>query len=376
MLSNQDKIRLKKRCVTILALAVAIFLLMLLASYPQLIERFYSEGFYRFVCYVLHPVFNLFPFSVGDLLYIAIISYLVYALIRLLKLLFKKEFLKTGMLLLKLIISWQCGILIFYLFWGMNYFRPEAAKLLNLKDSTYTTADLKAITAILIDSANATRSRLNVADLAQSNDKIYRAALQAINKLSHDSVNFRTYKPGIKPSLLTPLLNYIGTSGYYNPFTSEAQMNYQMPVFDRPVTACHEMSHQMGYATEDEANFAGFIAGIGAHDRLLRYSAYHLAVDEFMHALYFRDSLANKALKPRVSLAVHNDFKEERRYWMSYQSRLEIITSIFYDKFLKVNNQPQGIKTYNRMVQLVMALYKREEKSYQNKSPKSSNQHF
>ncbi len=156
------------------------------------------------------------------------------------------------------------------------------------------------------------------------------------------------------------MLNYIGTSGYYNPFTSEAQMNYQMPVFDRPVTACHEMSHQMGYGAEDEANFVGYLAGIGSQDRLLRYSAYHLAVDEFMHALRYRDSSASKELRPRISVAVHEDFKAEREYWLAYQGKAGILSSIFYDKFLKANNQPRGLNTYNRMVLLVMAL---EEKS-------------
>ena len=134
-------------------------------------------------------------------------------------------------------------------------------------------------------------------------------------------------------------------------------MNYEMPVFDRPVTACHEMSHQMGYGPEDEANFVGFLAGIGSKDRLLRYSAYYLAVDEFMHALRYRDSTANNQLKPRISLAVHNDFKAERKYWLAYQGKADILSSLFYDRFLKVNNQPQGLDTYNRMVLLVMAMY-------------------
>jgi hypothetical protein len=114
----------------------------------------------------------------------------------------------------------------------------------------------------------------------------------------------------------------------------------------------------MGYGAEDEADFAGFLAGIGSHDKLLRYSAYHLAVDEFMRAVYFRDSLANKTLKLRVSKAVHQDFVEERQYWQHYQSRLEVVSGLFYDKFLKVNNQPQGLATYNRMILLIMAKYK------------------
>ena len=349
--------KVKTRAIAIIALAIAIFLLMVLAGYPRVIERYYSDGFYPIICHILHPVFNLFPFSVGDVIYIAVIIYLAYALFKLVKLVFKKHFKQAGIFLMGIAIGVQTGILLFYLFWGMNYFRPSAGERLNLCDTNYTTARLEAVTTMLIDSANACRARVTPADLSQSNDAIYRTAIQAVSKLSAASVNFRTYYPGIKPSILTPILNYIGTSGYYNPFTGEAQMNYQMPVFDRPVTACHEMSHQMGYGPEDEANFVGFLAGIGSKDRLLRYSAYYLAVDEFMHALRYRDSSANNQLKPRISAAVHADFKAERRYWLAYEGKADILSSLFYDRFLKVNNQPQGIDTYSRMVLLVMAMY-------------------
>jgi hypothetical protein len=359
MSEKRSKKILQVRVIAIGALAVTLFLLTLFAGHPKTVERYYSKGLYPLICRVLHPVFNLFPFSVGDILYIVIIGLLIYALVQLTRLAFKKEFKRAGFFLLRIIICAEAAMVVFYLFWGLNYFRPAAAELLHLRDSSYTTADLKAVTAMLIDSANASRSHVTPADLSQGNSAIYQTAVLAIRKLSNDSVNFRTYSPGIKPSLLTPLLNYIGTSGYYNPFTSESQMNYQMPIFERPVVACHEMSHQMGYGTEDEANFAGFIAGISSHDRLLHYSAYHLAVDEFMHALRYRDTTANNELKPRISTAVRNDFKAERIYWLHYQGEADILSSLFYDRFLKANNQPHGLGTYNRMVLLVMAHYRR-----------------
>src|SRR5271168_964036 len=113
MLNSSNKKKLKVRAITIAALAVAIFLLELLEDYPKLVERYYSEGFYPFICHVLHPVLNIFPFSVGDLLYIAIIGYLIYAVIRLIRLAFKKQLKQAGIFLLKLIIGVQSGILIF-----------------------------------------------------------------------------------------------------------------------------------------------------------------------------------------------------------------------------------------------------------------------
>ncbi|HEY0244698.1 MAG TPA: DUF3810 domain-containing protein [Mucilaginibacter sp.] len=345
------------RIITIIVLAVLIFLLFLLASYPQLVERYYSEGLYPVICKILHPVLNLFPFSVGDVLYIAVTCYLVYAVIIFIRLLFKKEFKSVLILVCEIVIQIQAALLIFYLFWGMNYFRPSAGERLNLRDTNYTTSHLANVTCMLIDSANACRARITGTDTLQSNKTIYQTAIKAIAVLSADSADFRTYYPGIKSSLLTPVLNYVGTSGYYNPFTTEAQLNYQMPYFERADIACHEMSHQMGYGPEDEANFVGFLAGIGSKDRLLRYSAYQMAVDECMHALRYRDTTLNNELKTHISAPVRHDFKVQRAYWLAYRGKMELFSSIFYNNFLKVNNQPHGLDTYNQMVLLVMAWY-------------------
>jgi hypothetical protein len=359
MLITKGKQVFSKKLIAMVVLAFAIGLLMLLSGHPHFIERYYSEGLYPVICRILHPVFGILPFSLGDIVYMAVITWLVYALFMIIKHAFKKDFKRVFSFVIRGVIGFETGFLLFYLFWGMNYFRPSAGELLNLRDSSYTTADLKAVAHILIDSANATRARVSPVDLKQDNSSIYETAVAAVKKLSADSVKFYAYAPAIKPSLLTPLLNYIGTSGYFNPFTGEGQINYQMPVFNRPVVACHEMSHQMGFGAEDEADFVGFLAGIGSKDRLLRYSAYHLAMGEFMRTLYFRDSSANRELKLMVSPAVHHDYVVERAYWLRYQSRIDDLTGIFYDKFLKVNNQPHGLATYNRMVLLVMAEYKK-----------------
>lgn len=358
MNKQKGKKALIKRGVAILALIVAIYLLNVFADHPKAVEKYYSEGLYPFLCHILHPIFNLFPFSFGDVLYLAVIVYLIYALIRLIALCIKKRFMQAGLLATGVGIGVFAAVLTFYLFWGLNYFRPSAGELLNLRDSTYTKAELQKVTTILIDSANASRARVTLADLQRGNDSIYKTAVRAVVKLSGTSAGFSTYSPAVKPSLLTPLLNYISTSGYYNPFTGEAQMNYQMPVFNRPFVACHEMSHQMGYGAEDEANFVGFLAASRADDKLLRYSAYNVAVNEFMHTVRYTDTVVFKQLRTRISPAVLADFKEERLYWLSYQNKLNTFTSIFYDNFLKVNNQPQGLDTYNRMVLLIMAMYK------------------
>jgi hypothetical protein len=36
--------------------------------------------------------------------------------------------------------------------------------------------------------------------------------------------------------------NYMGFSGYLNPFTNEAQVNYLGPMYTFPATTCREMA--------------------------------------------------------------------------------------------------------------------------------------
>ena len=80
------------------------------------------------------------------------------------------------------------------------------------------------------------------------------------------------FYPSVKFSFYGYLANYLGFSGYYNPFTGEAQVNTTVPRFVQPFTTCHEIGHQLGYAKEKEANFCGFLATKSSPDPAFRYS--------------------------------------------------------------------------------------------------------
>ncbi|UEG52017.1 DUF3810 domain-containing protein [Mucilaginibacter daejeonensis] len=338
-------------------LAMIMLLLFIAGEYPLFIERYYSNGLYRAISVALHFTLGWIPFSVGDVLYTAIIVIALYATISLIASLFKKRFARSLRLFINLVIGLQLFIIAFYILWGLNYSRPPASQLLNIPDSTYTTSALIGMTCTLIDSANACRARLNADDLSTTNKQIYDTAEAAIERSADIYPQFRSYYPAVKSSLFTPVINYLSTAGYFTPFTGEAQVNYQMPLHDRPVSACHEMAHQMGFAREDEANFVGYLAGIHSNDRSLRYSAYYLAMQEFIHQVRRRDSTASKQFKTHLSPAVLADLKADRAYWQRYDRQISRLSGIFYDNFLKVNKQPEGLRTYNRMIILTMGYY-------------------
>ena len=339
-------------------LAIALLLLIFAANFAGFIERWYSNGLFLLVCRVLHPLMNVFAISIGDLLLLVFVSWLAIQAVWLGTLFIKKQFKATLPVLLKTALVLQTMLLLFYLFWGMNYFRLDAAQRLGLEIKSYNQQQLERVTLTLIDTANACRAKLTRADTLQPDSQIYFYAEQAIQKLPGGGLPaVQSIRPKVKPSVLSFAMNYLTTEGYYNPITSEAQVNSQMPRFLKPVVACHEMAHQMGFATEDEANFIGFVAGISSGDRLLRYSAAYLGMTECMYAMRRQDSIRFKQLKARISAPVLQDLKTDRNYWKGYEGRLSWISGLFYDKYLKANHQPQGLNTYNQMVKLLIAWY-------------------
>ncbi|WP_462265263.1 DUF3810 domain-containing protein [Mucilaginibacter sp.] len=346
----------------IIVLTVLLFGVALAAQYPQFIEHYYANGLFVYLSGLLRMLFNKVPFSIGDFLYTFLIAGLLYGFFRLLKALLNRNFRQAGQVIVKGIIAVQAIILSFYILWGMNYFRQPGYQILNLPDTAFTATDVHRVAAMLIDSLNQTRSQFNNNASTSSDSYIFSQSSIAINQLATKQFRIMGWRPGVKPSLYTPLLNYMGTSGYNNPFTGEAQLNTRMPAFDRPATACHEMAHQLGFAREDEANFIGFLAAIQSQQPSIRYSGYYLAAQEFLQYMHRRDSADYKRLRYRLSASVVSDFKTDSAYWAHYQGQVEQITGRFYGAFLKANNQPAGLHTYNRMIILTLAWYKKREK--------------
>ena len=47
-------------------------------------------------------------------------------------------------------------------------------------------------------------------------------------------------------------------------------------------------------------------------------------------------------------------------FWKSYENPFETISKTVWDRFLKVNNQTNGIKSYNYMVGLIVNYYEEQ----------------
>jgi hypothetical protein len=163
----------------------------------------------------------------------------------------------------------------------------------------------------------------------------------------------------VKPSIFSYLGNYLGYTGYYNPFTGEAQVNTTVPVFAQPFTCTHEIGHQLGYAKEMEANFVGYLAASNSPDIAVRYSLYFDLYVYAIRNLYIRDSTMAKTYAARLPEIAKQDVRALRAFYKKYENPFEPIIRKLYGQYLKANEQPQGILSYDEVLGWIVAYYRK-----------------
>lgn len=353
----------KKRLILlIIFIAVAIALIVISMSKLWVENNFtygWYPGFSKFQRFITGSV----PFSIGDIIYILVSAWIIYKLTKNIYLLFKKN-LTTRIAfrkLIKFLLVMVCVYVIFLVFWGLNYSRKGISYQLELKKPQYDTADLVHLQSYLLQKVNSAKERALLSDPVYPPDsKIFKRSVIAYHQ-AQDSFPFLKYEiPSIKASLLGNIGNYLGFTGYYNPFTGEAQINTTVPDFLIPSITVHEMAHQIGYAKENEANFVAFLVGTHCQDALFEYSSY---LDLFMYTnaqvKYFDSTSGNIALS-YLRPEIKSDIAEWRRFNLAHRSFVEPVIHWIYGKYLKLNKQPQGIRSYDAVVSLVIAYYKKE----------------
>jgi hypothetical protein len=341
----------------IIALCVKIF-----SFFPEAVEKYYSTGIYPVISIFPRLVFGWIPFSVGDILYAAVLIYLLISLVRFFTHAFRRQLHRQYLLLcVKRCVSIGLWVyLAFNIFWGLNYDRLPIARQQHLETKPYTREELQSFIALLVIRINAidSASRESRKNL-NSNDSIFKYSIKAYHSAARLHPGLSYTIPSVKYSFYGYLANYMGFSGYYNPFTCEAQVNTTIPRFVQPFTTCHEIGHQLGYAKEEEANFCGFLATKSSDDPAFRYSVY---VDLYLYsasALYAMDSTAYIPYRESLKPAVRQDLRDLKAFYMKYENPLEPIIHRIYGKYLKANRQPQGIYSYDEVVGLAIAYYRK-----------------
>jgi Protein of unknown function (DUF3810) len=355
-LNNILKFFKGRRTVIVLALLLPVqfYGLRLLRYFPEFVENYYSQGIFPILSKINRYLFGWIPFSVGDIFYVLIGIVAIRWLYK------NAKRLKFEPVRFFVDIAATLSIIyfVFNLLWGFNYYRMPLHKTLDL-EKKYTTEQLIATTKRLIKKSNELHRTLGYADsskvdLPYSQAEIFAMSDNGYKNLETEFPQLAYHPKSIKKSGWSLGLTYMGYSGYYNPFSGEAQVNNLIKTYKFSVVSCHEQAHQIGYAAENEANFIATLATLHNDNTYIKYSGYIFALRYCINELARRDFEQYEALLPTINFGILESYREMREFWAEYQNPFETLSKAFWDQFLKANNQSKGIMSYSYMVALVV----------------------
>lgn len=351
---------MRRRFLNILAFSLPLqwLLVRFAANHPEWVEQSYSLGLYPYISRFFRWLYGWIPFSIGDVLYILAIIYGIYAVFRYggrIRTHFWSSLRNVTAGLAVLHLS-------FYLLWGLNYFRQPLSAQLGLEEG-YDQEELIGLIEALTMETNRlqvelTGDSIQAVAIPYSRSEILEKTLEGYARIETDFPEFRYEIPSLKPSLISGLLSYMGYGGYLNPLTGEAQVNARLPLFRYPVVCAHEVSHQVGYSAENEANFIGYLVTQNQEDPYLQYSAAAYALRYCLADLARKDKSLSKALANRINPGVRANYAEMKAFWETYQNPMEPVFKAIFNRYLEANLQKDGIRSYNRVVALLVAYHR------------------
>ena len=352
---------MKRKYILPIFFLVQIIFLKIIQFFPEYVERFYSNGLYVILSKTSRIVLGKIPFSVGDCIYFILIVLLIKWFWNTRKT-WKQEW-KNNLLRALSVLS--LFYFFFHFLWGFNYYREPLFEKMSI-ERDYTDADLLAFTKKIIAKTNAIQSQITKNDSLKvlfpyTQNQVFEMNKNGYKNLSRE-YNFFIYSNlSIKKSLFSLPLTYMGFGGYLNPFTNEAQVNYLGPMYSFPMTTNHEMAHQMGYASESECNFIGFLSSINNDNLYIQYSGYSMALRYCLSNWQVRDEKVLKQLLKTVHPGILKNYQESEDFWNEYQTPIETGFHAFYDRFLKINQQKDGMDSYSKFVNLMVNYYKKKD---------------
>jgi len=294
-------------------------------------------------------LFSKFNFSVGDIIYILIPLTLICFIVGMIK--------KRGNVFLKrILIFLNISYFIYQCFWGMLYFQKPIIEKLPKKN--FTDEDLKKLTIKYLNLCKKTREKV-------SEDRHGIFVVKDVQKIEQEILSQQKNLPtqittkkaipilSVKPSLYNHLMNYTGILGYYNPFTAESQYNPNLPSTQLPFTLAHEMSHQFGFAREQEASFIAYLCAKNSDNIDLQYSTQLYVLKSLSRNLSIKNEPFVKEVLSLYSEKMKKDRINEINFYKKHEGFLNDIFGFTNDLFLK-SNQQDGSITYSYFIRLLV----------------------
>lgn len=333
-------------------------LIFVFGLFPFLVEKYYSTGIYPHISSSLRFIFSGFPFAIGDIIYALLIAFVLYKIFKFFK--NRKSLIKKDRIIIPLqVLNFFLVLyIVFKIAWGLNYSRPSVSEALGIGNEKYNVKELVLLGNYFVQKTNDLKTRqikipaYSIHDLEKNSSKAY-------NLMEKKNPLFRYKNPCLKSVLSTWLTSKAGIEGYYAPLTGEANMNMALPDFVKPYVSCHEIAHQLGISYEDEANLLGYLTASNSPDVNYQYAANYEMLRYILFEIRMKSPQDYKLLYDKIAPKVLDDFKTEKEFWRKYNGDMFGYMDAAFDSFLKLNNQPKGINSYQDIVIWLWNIHKK-----------------
>ena len=331
-------------------LLILIFIVIILFNKPKN-EWFYSSYILIYPIWIdlISNITNFLKLNIGDLLYL--ISLPIFFK-HLYKSKTRRDFLSRTVFTSIFIYSF------FYLSWGIHYNKKSINE--EYAFGGYQINELVETTDYYIRKVNNIHEKLSVSpnqkvSLTSSFEEIVFECKKSIKELKTTNISTENLK--VNKSYFSLLISYLGFNGYINPFTLEANINSRLPKISYPSIISHEIAHQIGYASENEANYIGIISNQISKNMEINYSGNLLALQYLLRELYLNNKILYNNKLEKINKGVLKNIDEKAEFSKNYRNKLEPFVKKAYDLYLKKNNQSYGIKSYGLVVNLLIYDY-------------------
>lgn len=341
--------------------AAVILLYFILRGNKSLMVKI-SEGFVRKYHRALSVFNSHIGASVAEILYavviILVLAYLIYQIVKLITSPGKgKRAAKTAITLITAALFIYAG---FCVLWGVYYYADDFTEKAGLERRDITVDELTRVTRYFAAECNkygdmVSRDERGICNISKNalierSAGIYENTEKEFPCLVSDDLN-------VKPMFFSKIMSYLEFTGFFFPFTGEANVNVDSPPAMLPSTIAHELSHQRGVAKEEEANFVAVLACMKSGDVDFCYSGALLAYINLGNALYSADNEAWSEIFDTLSDNVLIDFIYDNQYWEHYDTPVADAANTVYEGFLQSYGNELGMKSYGACVDFIVNYY-------------------
>lgn len=339
-------------------------MLQLGAARPEWVEAYYSRGIYPWIQSTLAAVSGLMPCSLGELLLGGFVLVALRSLFRLVRRILAQprqtlrilgEGIARWLAVASVLVGW------FLVSWGWNHARQPLAAHLGVTVGAVERAALVRVAERLAADCN----QLRPADLdpLEWPAAWQQQVAQAYDLAATELPTLAGPPPPLRRAWLSPVLTWSSVTGVYSPFTGEPHVNANPPGGLMLAVACHEVAHLRGYAREDEANFLAYWVAIRSPHPTLAYSGALFALRHLLGTLWHQDSTASSAVRASLAPEVKADLAAIDAFWRRQPQQVTMVfTAVVQksnDSYLKAAGQADGVRSYGRMVDLLVAVLDR-----------------